>query len=182
MQSGQAPHGELNENDRGSSSSKDRSSYRQARCSEYIRSRCGPDSGRSTKSSTTTPPDRPSAVSTESVSRRRADSFTDSRSTTTSMVCFSYFFRAGRLLDAASSSRTTTPSTRARENPFSWSSRSSSVYSPLRPRTTGASTWNRVPSSTSSSRSTICCGVCRAIGRPQIGQCGLPTLAYSSRR
>ena len=40
----------------------------------------------------------------------------------------------------------------------------------------------QVPSSSSSSRSTICCGVCRAIGRPQIGQCGLPTLAYSSRR
>src|ERR1700722_17973709 len=38
VQSGQAPHGELNENDRGSSSSKDRSSYRQARCSEDIRS------------------------------------------------------------------------------------------------------------------------------------------------
>src|SRR6266487_1780613 len=105
VQSGQAPHGELNENDRGSSSSKDRSSYRQARCSEYIRSRCGSVSGRSTKSSTTTPPDRPSAVSTESVSRRRADSFTDSRSTTTSMVCFSYFFSAGRRPDAASSTR-----------------------------------------------------------------------------
>ena len=54
------------------------------------------------------------------------------------------------------------------------SSLSSSVYSPLRPRTTGASTWNLVPSSSSSTRSTICCGVCRAIGRPQIGQCGLP--------
>src|SRR5215475_14360768 len=70
VQSVQAPHGELNENDRGSSSSNDRSSYRQARCSEYIRSRLGSSSGRSTKSSTTTPPDRPSAVSTESVSRR----------------------------------------------------------------------------------------------------------------
>jgi excinuclease ABC subunit A len=31
-------------------------------------------------------------------------------------------------------------------------------------------------------RSTICCGACRAIGRPQIGQCGLPIRAYSSRR
>src|SRR6516164_9284685 len=95
VQSGQAPQGELNENERGSSSSKDRSSYRQARCSEYIRSRLGSDSGRSTKSSTTTPPDRPSAVSTESVKRRLADSLTASRSTITSIVCFSYFFRAG---------------------------------------------------------------------------------------
>src|SRR5262252_11054934 len=79
VQSGQAPHGELNENDRGSSSSNDKSSYRHARCSEYIRSRFGSSSGRSTKSSTTTPPARPSAVSTESVNRRRADSLTASR-------------------------------------------------------------------------------------------------------
>ena len=95
VQSGQAPQGELNENERGSSSSKDRSSYRHARCSEYIRSRCWSFSGRSMKSSTTTPPDRPSAVSTESVSLRRAVSFTASRSTMTSMSCFSYFFSAG---------------------------------------------------------------------------------------
>src|SRR6202012_4776869 len=72
VQSGHAPHGELNENDRGSSSSNDRSSYRQARGSENKRSRCGSSSGRSTKSSTTTPPDSVSAVSTESVSLRRA--------------------------------------------------------------------------------------------------------------
>src|SRR5215467_13914064 len=64
VQSGQAPQGELNENDLGSSSSNERSSYRQARCSEYFRSRFGSDGGRSTKSSSTTPPDRPSAVST----------------------------------------------------------------------------------------------------------------------
>src|SRR5215469_12164854 len=79
VQSGHAPHGELNENDRGSSSSNDRSSYRQARCSENIRSRCGSSSGRSTKSNTTTPPDKPSEVSTESVSRRREEAFTSSR-------------------------------------------------------------------------------------------------------
>ena len=123
-------------------------------------------------------------VSTESVSRRRASGLTASRSTTTSMVCFSYFFSAGSPVPSAPtlSSRITVPSTRAREYPLVCSSRSSSVYSPLRPRITGASTWNRVPSSSSSTRSTICCGVCRAIGRPQIGQCGLPTRAYSSRR
>src|SRR5215470_7449361 len=117
VQSGHAPHGELNENDRGSSSSNDRSSYRQARCSEYIRSRFGSDSGRSTNSSTTTPPDKPSAVSTESVSLRLADSFTVSRSTITSIVCFSYFFSAGSLPDplAASSSLIVTPSTLALE-------------------------------------------------------------------
>ena len=32
------------------------------------------------------------------------------------------------------------------------------MYSPLRPRMTGASTWNLVSSSNSSTRSTICCG------------------------
>src|SRR6266480_6043183 len=95
VQSGHAPHGELNENERGSISSNDRSSYRQARCSEYLRSRCGSSSGRSTKSSTTTPPDSESAVSTESVSRRRASGLTASLSTTTSMSCFSYFFSTG---------------------------------------------------------------------------------------
>src|SRR5260370_11811151 len=79
VQSGQAPHGELNENDRGSSSSNDRSSYRQARCSENIRSRSGPFSGRSMKPSTTPPPDNPTAASTESLSRPRPDSFPPSR-------------------------------------------------------------------------------------------------------
>ena len=34
----------------------------------------------------------------------------------------------------------------------------SDAYSPLRPRTSGASTWKRVPSGSSSTRSTICCG------------------------
>ncbi|CAM5686650.1 hypothetical protein SGLAM104S_02966 [Streptomyces glaucescens] len=110
VHSGQAPKGELKEKERGSSSSKDRSSYAQYRCSEYIRSRSGSSSGRSTKSSTTMPPDRPRAVSTESVRRRLAESFTVRRSTTTSMVCFSCFFRVGGL-----ESWIVSPSTRARE-------------------------------------------------------------------
>ena len=63
----------------------------------------------------TTPPASPSAVSTLSVSRRLAVSFTASRSTITSMSCFSYFFSAGSALLVASSRRTTVPSTRARE-------------------------------------------------------------------
>ena len=94
-QSGQAPKGELKEKERGSSSSKDRSSYGQYRCSENMRSRSGSSSGRSTKSSTTMPPASPRAVSTESVRRRLADSFTVRRSMTTSMVCFSCFFSVG---------------------------------------------------------------------------------------
>ena len=54
------------------------------------------------------------------------------------------------------------------------SSLNRSTNSPLRPRTTGASTWKRVPSGSSSSWSTICCGVCLATGSPQTGQCGRP--------
>ena len=109
---------------------------------------------------TTTPPARPSAVSTESVSRRlRRSSLTTRRSTTTSMVCFSCFFSLG-----GSVSGSTSPSTRARAKPLVWSSANRSTYSPLRARTTGASTWKRVPSGSSSTRSTICCGVCRVIG------------------
>src|SRR3954464_9848550 len=65
VHSGQAPNGELKEKERGSSSSKDRSSYGQYRCSENIRSRCGSSSGRSTKSRMTMPPDRASGGSTQ---------------------------------------------------------------------------------------------------------------------
>ena len=123
------------------------------------------------------PPASPSADSIESVSRCLAPALTASRSTTTSMVCFSCFLSFG-----GSVSGCTTPSTRTRAYPFDWSSANRSTYSPLRARTTGASTWNRVPSAIASTRSTICCGVCRLIGRPQFGQCGSPTRAYSSRR
>ena len=123
------------------------------------------------------PPASPSAVSTESVSRCLALPLTASRSTTTSMVCFSCFFSFG-----GSVSGWTTPSIRARAYPLDCSSANRSTYSPLRPRITGASTWNRVPSSIASTRSTICCGVCREIGSPQTGQCGCPTRANSSRR
>ncbi len=56
------------------------------------------------------PPDRPRAVSTESVRRRLALSLTVRRSTTTSMVCFSCFFSVGGL-----ESWIVSPSTRARE-------------------------------------------------------------------
>ncbi len=95
VHSGQAPNGELNENDRGSSASKDSPSSTQARCSENVRSRCGSSSSRSTNSRTTRPPASPSAVSTESVRRRLALSLTVSRSTITSIVCFSCFLSFG---------------------------------------------------------------------------------------
>ena len=57
----------------------------------------GSPSGRSTKSKTTRPPARFSAVSTESVSRRLALALTASRSTTTSIVCFFCLSSVGRL-------------------------------------------------------------------------------------
>ena len=93
VQAGQEPNGALNENDRGSSSSMASGwSFGQASRSENRRSRCGSSSGRSTKSRMISPPARPSAVSTESVIRCLLLALAVSRSTTTSMVCFSCFF------------------------------------------------------------------------------------------
>ena len=178
---GQAPNGLLNENDRGSTSSMASGwSLGQAIRSEKRRSRSGSLASLSTNSTTRTPPASPSAVSTESVSRRLAPlSFplATRRSTTTSMVCLTCFSSLG-----GSVSDTTSPSTRAREKPLLWSSPNRSTYSPLRARTTGASTWNLVLSGSSSSRSTICWGLCRVIGSPHTGQCGRPARANSSRR
>ena len=69
-----------------------------------------------------------------------------------------------------------------RVNPCDASSFSIPSYSPLRPRTIGASTWKRVPSGSCSTRSTICCGVWRVMTRPHSGQCAIPMRAYSRRR
>ncbi len=95
-QTGQAPKGELKEKDRGSRSSVSMGcSLGQAIFSENRSSRPGSPAGRSTKSNTTRPLASPSAVSTESVSRRLALALTASRSTTTSMVCFFCLSRVG---------------------------------------------------------------------------------------
>ena len=189
VQWGQAPKGLLNENERGSTSSIWSGwSLGQAIFSEKRRSRgrpasgpsSAPPSGTSTNSTTSTPPASPSAVSTESVSRRFAPEsspLATRRSTTTSMLCLTCFSSLG-----GSVSDTTSPSTRAREKPLLDSSANRSTYSPLRARTTGASTWKRVRSGSSSSRSTICWGLWRVIGSPQTGQCGRPALANSRRR
>ncbi len=89
LQTGQAPNGELKENERGSSSSVSMvCSLGHAIFSLNFSSRAGSFAGRSTKSKTTRPPARFSAVSTESVRRRFELALTASRSTTTSMVCF----------------------------------------------------------------------------------------------
>ena len=76
-----------------------------------------------------------------------------SRSTTTSMVCFFCLSSLG-----GSSSVCVSPLTRTRPKPWVCSCWKSSMYSPLRPRITGASTWNRWPSSRERILSTICCG------------------------
>ena len=95
------------------------------------------------------------------------------RSTTTSMVCCSYRASFGVSPIMSASSRTS-PSMRARTYPCAARSASSDSYSPLRPRTTGASTWKRVPSGSLSTRSTICWGVWRSTRVPSFGQCGTP--------
>ena len=69
---------------------------------------------------------------------------------------------------------------RAYPSPRSWSRRSAN--SPLRPRTTGARIWNRVPSFMVSSSSTICSGLCAAMRAPHSGQWGIPVRAKSRRR
>ena len=131
--SAHAPKGELKENERGSSSSKESSQSWQAKCSLYVRSLSAPLA--STKSNTTIPEARRSAVSIESVSRVLLSALAVNRSTTTSMVCFSCFFSLG-----ASESATTSPSIRAREYPCVIRSVKSSTNSPLRARITGAKT------------------------------------------
>ena len=91
--SGHAPNGELNENERGSNSSKERLHSWHAKCSLYVRSFSAPFA--STKSSRTIPDARRSAVSMESVSLVFDSSFAVRRSTTTSIVCFSCFLSLG---------------------------------------------------------------------------------------
>ena len=107
VHSGQAPNGELKENERGSNSSNERLQSWQARCSLKVRSLSDPFA--STKSSKTIPDARRSAVSIESVKRDFDSGLALRRSTTTSIVCFSCFFNFGASLKA-----TISPSIRAR--------------------------------------------------------------------
>ena len=74
------------------------------------------------------------------------------------------------------------PSTLTRVKPSPRSSSSCLPYSPLRPRTIGASTMNLVPSSMVMIWSMICSADCAAIGRPQLKQWGLPIRAHRRRR
>ena len=104
-------------------------------------------------------------------------SFAIRRSTTASIVCF--FFLSSR---TSSSSVTTTPSTRTRVKPAlrTWSK--TSLCSPLRSFTSGASSRNLVPVGSSAISCTICCADCCETGRPQLWQVSRPTRAHSTRR
>ncbi len=117
----------------------------------------------STISTSTMPSARPTAVSTESASRLRRSGRITSRSTTTEMSCLNFLSR-----EMSSSSRRSSPSTFTRVKPSARSSSNSLPYSPLRPRITGASTMNLVPSSSVITWSTICSADCASIGRPQL--------------
>ncbi len=94
------------------------------------------------------------------------------RSTTTSIVCLSFLSSS-----KSSSSVRCSPSTLTRVNPSARSVSNTSLYSPLRSRTTGAFTVNFVPAGSLSTWSTICSTDWPAIGRPQTGQCGRPMRA-----
>ena len=136
----------------------------------------GPPS-RGTVSISTMPSASATAVSTESASRLRMSRRMTSRSTTTEMSCLYFLSRT-----MSSSSMRSSPSTFTRVKPSLRSSASCLPYSPLRPRTIGASTMNRSPSSVAMIWSMICSADWAAIGRPQLKQCGLPTRAHSRRR
>ena len=166
---------ELNENDRGSSSGIEMPQCRQANCSLYVVVSTGPPS-RGTVSISTMPSASATAVSTLSASRLRRSRRITSRSTTTEMSCLNFLSRT-----MSSSSRRSSPSTFTRVKPSLRSSASCLPYSPLRPRTIGAMTMNRSPSSVAMIWSMICSADCAAIGRPQLKQCGLPIRAQQAQ-
>ncbi len=195
MQRGQAPCGELKEKIRGSSSGMEVPHFRHENFSEktsvpadsrtprapvecFFAGFSSDDAFFSSRSSTSTKPSASAtAVSTESASRLRTSGFIWSRSTTTAMSCLYFLSRS-----IGSSSRRSSPSTCARVKPSSRSSSNRSLYSPLRPRTTGAITMKRVPSSSVIRWSTICSIDWPAIGSPQLWQWGWPIRAQSRRR
>ena len=176
MQRGHAPCGELKEKIRGSSSGIEMPQCRQAKRSLNV-STFPSEPSRGSVSISRIPSASATAVSTESASRLRVSGFMTSRSTTTEMSCLNFLSRT-----ISSSSSRTSPSTFTRAKPSARSSSNCLPYSPLRPRTIGAMTMNRVPSSRAITWSMICSADCAAIGRPQLKQCGLPIRAHSRRR
>ena len=133
-QAGQAPCGLLNEKTRGWISGSEMPQCTQANFSLKV------SVGPSASSTSTRPSASWAAVSTESVSRRRSPSFITSRSTMTATSCLYFLSRS-----ICSSSSRTWPSTLTRAKPSARSCWKSLPYSPLRPRTSGASTLKRAP-------------------------------------
>ena len=158
MQRGHAPCGELNENIRGSSSGIEIPQCRQAKRSENVWTLLS-----GSVSTSRMPSASATAVSTESASRLRSSGRMIRRSTTTEMSCL-YFLSS----TISSSSSRSSPSTFTRVKPSERSSSSCLPYSPLRPRTIGARTMKRVPSSRPMIWSMICSADWAAIGRPQL--------------
>ena len=154
--SGHIPCGELNEKSWGVGSGNEMPQWWQARCSEST------FSGWPSGAITTVPWPWRSAVSIESVSRCAIPGLAISRSTTASSECF--FFLSSRI---SSSSASTIPSTRTRAKPDLRTASITSLCSPLRSDTSGASTRNFVPSGSSSTSCTICCADCCDTARPQ---------------
>ena len=123
------------------------------------------------------------ASSTASAMRLWADSFSVTRSTTTSMKCLIFLFR----VTGSPVSFTISPSMRTREKPSFCRSAKSFVNSPLRPATTGAMRMAFVDSPWASSprrriSSVTWSVVCFLISRPHSGQWGTPTRANRRRR
>ena len=175
MQRGHAPCGELKEKIRGSSSGMTGPWSGQANFSEYSVTVPLPSLG--TVSISIIPSASATAVSIESARRLRRSPRMTRRSTTIEMSCL-YFLSS----TISSSSIRSSPSIFAREKPSERSSSRTLPYSPLRPRTSGARTMKRVPSSSSMTWSMICSADCPAIGLPQMWQCGWPMRAHSRRR
>jgi hypothetical protein len=185
----QAPYGELNEKLRGASWSKLSVQCGQARCSENSSSSAS-GSGRPAASACL---DRLAGRAAPRSWRPRRRAAAPSRSSRPAAGGCPPSARAGRPPPrwcACGSWRASAPRRsggprrrRGRAStPRSTAAGTGAACSPLRPRTTGARTWNRVPGGSSWTWSTICSAVWRAIGRPQFGQCGCPMRAYSSRR
>ncbi|MCG3185318.1 MAG: hypothetical protein ICCCNLDF_03533 [Planctomycetes bacterium] len=118
------------------------------------------------------------ATSTASLSLERDSLSITMRSITTSMSCFLCLSSAWVLGPTS----ITCPFRRARTKPSRITLANTSRCSPLRPRTTGASTISFVPWGHSITVSTICSALWLLTSRLQTGQRGVPARAYNRRR
>ena len=175
LQSGQAPWGLLNENVRGLSSANEMPQVAHAK--RWLKFSSPNSPSGVTHVATMLCSARRSATPIESTRRVSMPGRITMRSTSTSMVC-----ACVRASEMSSVSSFSCPSMRARRKPCLRRSASSFLYSPLRPRTMGASTSTFAFCGNSAMRAAICATVCDAISWPHCQQWGLPIVAYSRRR